>query len=91
MARLNAEEMACVKKLAEPFEGGYPGLRVSRGDKGRHVDELGPPGEKRDGILGVLERTPGVIHDPVHSGAGRYFAFRISPPVLQVASASRAS
>jgi hypothetical protein len=88
MTRLSADEIVCVKKMAELYEAGEGWVKVTGHDpQGNPVDEIGMavPAEKRTAILGVMEHTLGLILNVRHNSEVQYSIFQISPTVLQVA------
>lgn len=84
--RLNADETACVKTLAERFEKNEVWVEYSGsiGVPNSLVDPLGLPAEKRDAILSLMEEM-GVITEVTHTMEGRFHFFRISPSITQIA------
>ena len=81
--RLNADEVACVKKLAERYERNARWVVLGDNQPGQTFDPLGLPPEKRLAIFGVMEDL-GLVVDVVQIQA-RYDSFHIAPKVLQVA------
>jgi hypothetical protein len=88
--RLSADEIACVKKPEELFEKNESWVTAAQSSDGQGnlVDPLGLPPEKREAILSVMEHM-GLLDNVTHYTEGRYFNFRITPKVLQVARAIR--
>ncbi len=83
--RLSADEIACVKKLAERYERGEHYVMMTRPDAhGGFVDPLDLPVEKRVAILGVMEGM-GLIFDPRHVGELRFHSFKIASKAIQAA------
>lgn len=89
--RLDADEIACVKQLAERFARNETRIDCrardeSEDEPGCLVDPLGLPAEKREAILSVMEDM-GVIVEADHADGYRFFRYGIAPKVIQVARA----
>src|SRR5258708_40290816 len=83
MARFNAAEIACIKKLAELFENGTEVLDC------RRDDPLGLPPEQRNPILRTMEEC-GFITDSRHRASSDFYMLTITAQAVQAAREIRA-
>ena len=83
--RLNADEAACVKQLAERFERNQAVVTLSESTDrpGCYVDPLDLPAERREAILSLMEEM-GVIVEVEHASEIRFFSYSIGPRALQL-------
>jgi hypothetical protein len=81
----SADEVACVKKLAERFEKNQIFVNLAtkgQGGKLQFADPLELPAEKRGAILGVMGHA-GLITNIRHAAGLPYMSFQISPEAVQ--------
>jgi hypothetical protein len=80
--RLDAAEVACVKRLAELYDAG----RFDNGatDQNNPACNLGVPWDKWETVLRTMERV-GVIDSAMHGAGAPFLTFRITPNAVQLA------
>lgn len=87
--RLNADEVACVKRMAELYKEGRTSV-VFYEDLEETTKDIGLTMGNRDAVLGVMEQSR-IIEGVQHVRGMRFCSFIIGPQSLQVARAIEAA